>query len=517
MPLGCGLGYVVAWCLMRTATAIRERTFTQMNALTMQTFETRHSGEMVSLLTNDIDAVQRVFGQMSSLVSAFLYGVGALGAIFALDRRFGLLVLALGLLTVAVNSGFARPLRRLGDAIQKYQGILTQRMTDLIQSIAVSKVFHLESRVHGVFSQANIELVSTYLRRAHIDGLYRMASNLLGDMKRIGLLVLGLYLLLNGDPISIGTIAAIIHLQGNAGVLFDNVGGFITGIQQAMAGAQRVFELLDSPGERGADNGENAQRAQDRNVPGSRSMVEFRGLHFAYREQDGSETEVLRGVDISVAPGHLAALVGPSGSGKSTLIKLLLSFYPVSGETLWVSGRPVDQYGLDELRSLMAYVSQDAYIFDGTIEENIRYGKAEAQEQEIIAAAHAAHAHEFILGQEQGYASRVGERGTRLSCGQRQRIAIARALLKDAPILLLDEATSALDSESEQLVQDALEVLMRGRTTIAIAHRLSTIEHADVIYVLDQGRVSEQGTHRQLLAKEGVYHRLYGLQFRADS
>ena len=517
MPLGCTLGYWFAWCLKRTATAIRERTFTQMNALTMQTFETRHSGEMVSQLSNDVDVAQRIFGQMGSLVSAFLYGVGALGAIFALDWRFGLLVLALGLLTVAINSGFARPLRRVGDAIQKHQSILIQRLTDLIHSMAVSKMFHLESRIHGVFSQANTELVSTYLRRAHIDGLHRMASNLLGDMKRIGLLVLGLYLLLNGDPISIGTIAAIIHLQGNAGVLFDNVGGFITGIQQAMAGAQRVFELLDSPGERGADNGENAQRAQNRNVAGSRSTVEFRGLHFAYREQDGSETEVLRGVDISVAPGHLAALVGPSGGGKSTLIKLLLGFYPVSGETLWVSGRPVDQYGLDELRSLMAYVPQDAYIFDGTIEENIRYGKAEAQEQEIFAAARAAHAHEFILGQEEGYASRVGERGTRLSGGQRQRIAIARALLKDAPILLLDEATSALDSESEQLVQDALEVLMRGRTTIAIAHRLSTIEHADVIYVLDQGRVSEQGTHRQLLAKEGVYHRLHGLQFRADS
>ena len=248
----------------------------------------------------------------------------------------------------------------------------------------------------------------------------------------------------------------------------------------------------------------------------TRDMVAIRELRFTYGEADGTNIEVLRDVEISVQSGQVAALVGPSGGGKSTLIKLVLGLYPMTDGTILIDGRSMCEYDLAELRGLMAYVPQDAYIFDGTIEENICCGKPEAHRQEIAVAAVAAQAHEFIMAQPEAYATRVGERGARLSGGQRQRIAIARALLKDAPILLLDEATSSLDSESEQLVQNALEVLMRGRTTIAIAHRISTIEHADIIYVLDQGRVVERGTHGDLLAIKGTYYRLHRLQFNPE-
>ncbi len=515
-PSGCFFSYVTQWCMKRTMTAIRKRTFTAVTALTMNTFEQRHSGDMISRMTNDIDATERVFWEIANLVSAFMYGVGAMGAIFVLDWRFGLLALGMGLMAIAVEAGFAKPLRRISDVIQAAQGVVTERLTDLIQSIPVVKMFHLETRIHTRYTTANADLVTGYLNRAHIDGLYRSSDELLGYLTPIGSLIFGLYLILNGDSVSIGTIAAIIHLQGNAEMMFGNIGNFLTGIQKALAGAHRVFEVIDSPGEETAEiaavpkiSAESQTRIERKDQP----VVTMQDLRFGYQQEDGSEQDALQNINIRVAEGNIAAMVGPSGGGKSTLIKLLLGFYPVTDGAISIHGRSISTYTLPALRSIMAYVPQDAYIFDGTIEDNIRYGRYDATQEDIMAASRAAHAHEFILAQPEGYATKVGERGARLSGGQRQRIAIARALLKDAPILLLDEATSALDSEFEQLVQDALDVLMEGRTTIAIAHRLSTIEHADVIYVLDQGQVVEEGTHLDLLKREGLYHRLHQLQF----
>jgi ABC-type multidrug transport system fused ATPase/permease subunit len=321
--------------------------------------------------------------------------------------------------------------------------------------------------------------------------------------------------------VEVGTVWAIIHLYGNAGMLFSYMGHVLTSIQRALAGARRVFELLDWPVEQmeGVSPGKPESPPPDREG----ALVAIRDLSFAYEgafegeekdDQDrGGDVEVLRAIHLSAGRGQVVALVGPSGGGKSTLVKLLLGFYPVREGEIVVDGRRIETYPLARLRSMMAYVPQDAYLFDGTIEENIRYGKPDATRQEVVAAAQAAQAHAFILEQPDGYDTPVGERGARLSGGQRQRIAISRALIKDAPILLLDEATSALDSESEQQVQDALQVLMRGRTTIAIAHRLSTVENADTIYVIDGGRVVEAGKHDALIGRGGLYGRLHELQF----
>ena len=253
-------------------------------------------------------------------------------------------------------------------------------------------------------------------------------------------------------------------------------------------------------------------------------MIEIKNLTFSYHpvnagknskghEEFNDSAPILNDVSLSVEEGQIAALVGPSGGGKSTIIKLLMGLYPVGDNRITVMGKSINLYPLSELRDLMAYVPQDAYLFDGTIEENIRFGKSGATQNDVIAAAKAANAHGFISEQADGYNTHVGERGSRLSGGQRQRIAIARALLKDAPILLLDEATSALDSESEQQVQEALNILMEGRTTIAVAHRLSTIESANVIYVIEKGHIVEQGAHSDLISKEGLYKSLYALQF----
>ncbi|MHB1319707.1 MAG: ABC transporter ATP-binding protein, partial [Anaerolineae bacterium] len=230
----------------------------------------------------------------------------------------------------------------------------------------------------------------------------------------------------------------------------------------------------------------------------------------------------LKSLSFSVQEGQMVAFAGPSGGGKSTIFKLLLGCYPIRQGDIRLAGGPrggsgsISEYRLSDLRDLFAYVPQDAYLFAGTIYENIRYGNLGAGEDQIIAAARAAYADDFISEFPQGYQTVVGERGARLSGGQRQRIAIARALLKDAPILLLDEATSALDSESEEVVQQALEVLMQGRTTLVIAHRFSTIVHAGMIYVIEDGRVVEQGKHEALMAIEGVYHSLFDMQFKLE-
>ena len=512
VPGGCALMYAMHWCMKRTLTAIRKRTFTKVNALTMQTFERHHTGDLISRMTNDVDATERLFWEMENVTYALICGIVGLGATFMLDWRFGYLVLTIGLTTVVVNAGFARPLRSIGDSIQACQGALTERLTDLIQSVPVAKMFHLERHVHSEYTKANFELIAGVRRRAHFDGLFRATSNLLTYLKESGILIYGLYLILNDDAISIGTVAAILYFQGSTSALFARISNFLTGIQQALAGAHRLFETLDSPEEQSAEDLDEVRKgAVSEADPAAISIC---NLRFSYQDVDGTTNQVLHDFSISVREGHVAALVGPSGGGKSTLLKLLLGFYSSSAGTLLINGRSIDIIGLKELRDLMAYVPQDAYIFDGTIEDNIRYGRPSATKEDIIAAARAAHADEFVLAQPDGYGTRVGERGMYLSGGQRQRIAIARALLKNAPILLLDEATSALDSESEQLVQDALETLMQGRTTVAIAHRLSTIEHANVIYVLDQGRLVEQGKHKDLLDKKGLYHRLHHLQFR---
>ncbi|MGC9523682.1 MAG: ABC transporter ATP-binding protein, partial [Anaerolineae bacterium] len=249
--------------------------------------------------------------------------------------------------------------------------------------------------------------------------------------------------------------------------------------------------------------------------------ITMRNVYFRYPEKgvpkNNRETELertaLNGLTLTVPAGQIAALVGPSGAGKSTVAKLLLGFYPADTGTITIAGQPIDALPLKTLRELIAFVPQEAHLFDGTIEWNIQLGRPDATAEEIVAAAKAAGAHDFIVAQPDGYQTSIGERGARLSGGQRQRIAIARAVLKNAPFLLLDEATSALDSESEAIVQEALSRLMAERTTLAIAHRLSTIEGADIIHVIDQGRVVEQGTHVSLLTQNGLYTQLHTLQF----
>ena len=507
--------YMMNRCVLKTMTEIRVRVFSRLVDLPMSRFERGHSGDLVSRCTNDLNGLQEVFSiHISELAFGIIIGVGALLSMFVMDWRIGLAALVVGLSTTLSRTTFLGPLRRASDTIQEHMGKMTERLTDLLQSLPVTKMFHLEPMVHRLYSAENEEMTNATLDHTRVNVMSDVLGSLVGNLARFALPIVGLYLLMDGS-VEVGTVWAITYLFEAASVLFGSTGDFVTRIQRALAGAARIFELLDWPFEQKSATQPPSDLAPSHER--DRSMVAAMDLVFSYEDDDGEDSdrdvEVLSGVSMSVGRGQVAALVGPSGGGKSTIVKLLLGFYPVREGQIVIEGRPIGEYSLTQLRSMMAYVPQDAYLFDGTIEENIRYGKPDGSREEVVAAAQAANAHEFIMEQPDGYSTSVGERGVKLSGGQRQRIAIARALIKNAPILLLDEATSALDSESEELVQDAIGALMKGRTTVAVAHRLSTVETADTIYVIDDGRVVEEGRHEELVGRGGLYRRLYELQF----
>jgi ABC-type multidrug transport system fused ATPase/permease subunit len=311
----------------------------------------------------------------------------------------------------------------------------------------------------------------------------------------VGVIVLGVFMSIRGWT-DIGTVAGIVTLQDSVSRMFLNLGNSYSRLQEYMSDAGRVFQILDEESEKEVYSSES--------VKDKSSMISLENVYFSYETRQG----VINNMNLSVKKGQHAALVGPSGGGKSTVIKLLLGLYRISSGSMGIAGKAMSEYNIHTVRDMIAYVPQDAYLFDGTIMENIRYGKLDATDEEVIEAAKAAYADDFIQSLPDGYKTILQSRGSNLSGGQRQRIAIARAFLKNAPILLLDEATSALDSESENQVQISLEALMKNRTTISIAHRLSTIENSDVIFVVENGTVVEQGTRDELLDKHGEFFRL---------
>jgi ATP-binding cassette subfamily B protein len=503
MPIATLGRYALTMATLRTLTAIRTNLFRAISHLPMCRLEARHSGDLISRATNDVQTIEvMLLRVMSSFAQAIAQGSIGMTAIFVLEWRLGLVTLAVGLTSFGIGARFAKTLSRRSDQMQSSISTMTERLSDLLAGIRVARMFRLEGEVQSRYASSAEEAARKIIAHARSQAVFDAVQVFIGWFQSFGTLALGLYLFSQGHLL-VGAVWAIVHIQGNASFLFDYLGRFLTSIQRGLAGGRRILEVLDLPLESVGDGAGTSGEAS----------VALRDVSFSY--EDAGDRSALRSVFASARPGEVVALVGPSGSGKSTLLKLLLGFYDADAGEVRIGSLPLSADTLPEAREQMAYVPQDAYLFSGTIRENIGYGRPGATEEEIIEAAKAANAHGFILEQPDGYETDVGEGGAHLSGGQRQRIAIARALLRDAPILLLDEATSALDSESERLVQEALDVLMEGRTTIAVAHRLSTIEHADRIYVLDEGRIVEEGRHADLHAASGLYRRLHDLQFAA--
>jgi ABC-type multidrug transport system fused ATPase/permease subunit len=480
----------------------RKKAVLHMTKLPVEYFDKKHSGDILSRLSNDISVIDSVFRNMRLLIRVTLRGIGSIAVMFYLNVPIAVLMILVGIASTIINASFSKPMRKISDNIQKNQGLATQGFVDIVSGNREIKVMSIGDKILSYFRNYNNKATEEMIKRDKIFCFSDSINYAISSFNLIGVICIGAIMTRKGYA-DLGTVVAMITIQDGATNMFMNWGRFLTQLQTSLSGAARFFELLDIPTEEGS---------YDEKLKPNNSSIKIENMSFSYIEGQ----KVFDAINLEVKEGSSVALVGSSGGGKSTLLKVLQGFYKHQEGEILVGGIDIKQLSLGNLRDMFAYVSQDSYIFDGTIEENISYGCPKADRSGIERAAHMANAHEFISKMVDGYETKVGERGIKLSGGQRQRIAIARAILKNAPILLLDEATSSLDSESEKLVQDALEKLMKDRTSLIVAHRLSTIENADLIYVLENGNIIEQGNHQELLSKGGRYHHLYNIQFQEE-
>jgi ATP-binding cassette subfamily B protein len=387
------------------------------------------------------------------------------------------------------------------EKIDRVWGEVTNVLADTIPGIRVVKAFAQEKREAMRFAEANKHNLAVNDRLNKVWSLFSPTVSLLTELGLLVIWCFGIWQVAHGE-ITVGTLSAFIAYSGRFYVRLDSMSRIVSVTQKSASAAKRIFDILDHV----SSVPEPVNPAKVGKVAGN---IELREVGFRYGNR-----AVNRGISLNIKAGEMVGLVGHSGSGKSTLVNLICRFYDVAEGAILLDGKDIRTFAVSDYRRHIGLVLQEPFLFFGTIAENIAYGKPHASREEIIAAARAAHAHEFILRLPQGYDSMVGERGQGLSGGERQRISIARALLIDPPILIMDEATSSVDSETEKEIQKALDNLVQGRTTIAIAHRLSTLHRADRLVVLDRGQVVEEGTHDELMAREGAYHRLYEAQAR---
>ncbi len=486
---------------------LRSDLYRKLVTLGIPYLEERRVGELTSRITNDVTQVQGVFSlTLAEFLRQLIVLLGSLGIIVFTMPRLALTMLATFPVVVVLAMVFGRYIRRLMKARQDKLASTNVVVEETMQTIQTVKAYTneaLEIKRYGKFLG---EAVQVSLKAAHMRGLFAafiifvMFGALFFIMWRAALMVQA------GEMLE-GDLIDFVVFTGIIGGAIASLGSFYTELVSAIGATERILEILDQPSEISEER--TASPAPAKRLQGA---IAFRDVHFSYPSR--KDMEVLKGIQLKVEPGQRVALVGPSGAGKSTIVQLLLQFYRAGSGDILVDGKSIYDYDLLEYRSNIAIVPQEVLLFGGTIRENILYGKAGASEAEIVDAAKKANAWEFIQSFPEGLDTLVGERGVKLSGGQRQRIAISRAILKDPTILLLDEATSSLDAESEKLVQDALNLLLEGRTSVIIAHRLATIRDADYIYVVDQGRIIEEGTHEELIQLDnGTYRALAKLQF----
>ena len=484
-----GQGYLMSFVGQRIITDLRERIYHHVHSLSLPFFTKNPTGVLMSRILNDVNLVQ---GAVSDSVTGLLKDIftilGLVFVVFYRDWQLALIALVVFPIAVYPIVKFGRKLRSYSTRSQMTLADLSTLLLETISGSRIVKAFNMEEYERKRFSKLNEKLFGLMRKSFRVRAVSHPLMETLGGLGIAAIVFYGGYNVIQGTATT-GTffsfLAALLMLYEPVKRL-SNVNN---SIQQGLAGASRIFEILDT-------------------VPEIRRGIEFQDVSFKYEEG-----WVLKNINLKIQAGEVVAFVGASGGGKTTLVNLVPRFYDVDSGRILIDGADIRELTVESLRGKIAMVTQQTILFNDTVEQNIAYGNIGQPREKIVEAAEAAFAHNFIRNLPEGYQTRIGEQGVKLSGGERQRISIARALLKNAPILILDEATSSLDSESEVEVQKAVEYLMQGRTTLVIAHRLSTIRKADRIVVIAGGQIVEEGTHEELLEKDGEYRKLYLLQF----
>lgn len=498
-----GQNYLMSYVGQSVIIDIRAAVFKKLQRLSVSFYDKNKTGTIMSYVTNDVNALQSamVENTIEMITEGFIL-IGSVVAMIYLDWRLTLFTVCTFPVVLWFMEFFGKKIRKTGGRIQECTADITSVLQESVASARVIKSFVREDYEVDRFDVENRANFRANMKNAQLMATLTPVIELVAAIGVTMIIWYGGNNVINGT-ITAGSLVAFLTYAVNISNPIKRLTRVIGNIQKALAAAQRVFMIIDMPEE-------IAESRDAKQLPEVSGKVEFQNVSFAYDDKGN----VITDLSFSVKPGEVIAIVGPSGAGKSTIANLLPRFYDVNKGDIKIDGHSVREVTLDSLREQVGIVPQETMLFNGSVYNNILYGRLDATKEEIEAAAKAANAHDFIMQLTDGYETKLGDRGVNLSGGQRQRIAIARAILKNPRILILDEATSALDTESERVVQEALDRLMVGRTSFVIAHRLSTVKNADKILVLEKGNLVESGTHDELLALDGLYAHLYKIQYR---
>jgi ATP-binding cassette subfamily B protein len=504
--LSAALGYAQGWLMTNVAVRItyqmRRDVFEKIHRMPFRYFDGTQHGEILSRLTNDVDTVNQTLNQsLMQIVTSVVTVVGMLVMMFSISWQMTLV----SLLVIPLSSGLVtfiiRHSQRFFAQQQADLGRVNGHVEETFGAHIVVKAFNGEEKSLHQFDEYNESLYNVAWKAQFVSGILMPMMRFVSNLGYVGVVIAGGYLAVRGR-IMLGDIQAFTQYIRGFTEPITQLANISNVLQQTVAAAERVFEFLEA-------EEETPDPEQPVHLEGVDGRVEFQNVHFRYVP----DTPVIRGFSARIRPGQKVAIVGPTGAGKTTLVKLLMRFYDVDDGAILIDGYDVRQFARSDLRRLFGMVLQDTWLFNGTILENIRYGREDAMDEEVVAAARAARIDRYIRTLPEGYNTVINEEMTNVSQGQKQLLTIARAFLANPPMLILDEATSSVDTHTELLIQEAMDELMRGRTSFVIAHRLSTIRNADLILVVRDGNIVEQGTHEELMRRGGFYAELYNSQF----
>lgn len=498
-----GQSYLISYVGQRVVIDIRREVFKKIQRLSMAFYDKNKTGTIMSYVTNDVNALQTgLVDNIVEMITESVILIASIVAMIYLDWKLFLFSLCTFPVVIMFIDFFGKKIRASGSRIQGATADLTSILQEVVSSARVIKSFVREAYEIERFEAQNMHNFRAQMKYVKLSATLTPTIEFVAAIGVTMILWFGGNSVIDGD-ITAGALVAFLTYAVNISNPIKRLSKVIANIQRALAAADRVFDVLDLP--ELIQNKSNAQL-----LPHVKGNVSFNNVSFAYN----TDEPILDNVSFSATPGQVVALVGPSGAGKSTVASLLPRFYDVTGGSIVIDGLDIRDVTMESLREQVGIVPQETMLFNGSVYDNILYGRLDATEEEVMAASKAANAHNFITELPNGYDTQLGDRGVNISGGQRQRIAIARAILKNPQILILDEATSALDTESERVVQEALDRLMVGRTSFVIAHRLSTVKNADKILVMEKGQIVEEGNHDELMAKDGLYAHLYQIQYR---